>query len=369
MRYWFPGICILGFALAEAGFGGTIEFNVPDFYQHQRSPTPAVNQEDDTKIDFSKAAAKPASAPSFDLNGPTWWEDGGGWCCMSALVDNFYYLEKAFGWQGFFTRGDRSDPAKKFDNTLGDWQQQMVYDTEDAALNIIFGPKVTRGQYVRSIGSAFPFLYSEFVADNPFNAAKGRTQSFSGGAILESDDDGTGKLGAPVAVPQYASLFEVVQTAICRGDAVDILIDYPVDGRPIPTNNPWWDGSFHTMAVRGVSSCTDKTALSFTVADPDKTHKISDTDATKYIADRVRLPYSTSNTLPIPTQDANFESVTVDANGVITAYTGNAYNGAGIFDVIVIHPTPEPDTLTMLMVGLAAVGVVVRRRGLNLWRN
>jgi hypothetical protein len=58
---------------------------------------------------------------------PNWWEDGGGWGCITACVDSFYYLEKQFDFTGL-----------RPDSVGHTWQEQMVYAIEDMA-NDVFG--------------------------------------------------------------------------------------------------------------------------------------------------------------------------------------------------------------------------------------
>lgn len=73
--------------------------DLPDFFQHQKSG-PKVNVPGEN-LDFDNPVPRPATVPSYDLT-TQWWENGGGWCCVTAFVDSFYYLEKHFGYDGFF---------------------------------------------------------------------------------------------------------------------------------------------------------------------------------------------------------------------------------------------------------------------------
>src|SRR5258706_14969647 len=88
---------IVGAIIGAPAFGGPIFFKnfVPDFYQHQKSgPDTNVPLERDVK--FGYAGPAPAAVPSYDTT-PEFCEQGGGWCCVAACVNSFYFLEKNYG--------------------------------------------------------------------------------------------------------------------------------------------------------------------------------------------------------------------------------------------------------------------------------
>ena len=121
---WIAKLCVLAFALVGVGLAVTpakadtiyIQPNVPDFYQHQKSG-PLVNVPGEN-LNFTNPVPQPPAneIPSYSMT-PDWWENGGGWCCITAYVNSFYYLEQQFGFTGLFTRPDGAGHT---------WQEQMV---------------------------------------------------------------------------------------------------------------------------------------------------------------------------------------------------------------------------------------------------
>ncbi len=220
-------------ALAVVGLGLTtamakadaiyIQPNLPDFYQHQKSgPLVNVPGED---LNFTNPVPQPPDnqIPSYSMT-PDWWENGGGWCCIAAYVNSFYYLEKQFDFTGLFTRPDGVGHT---------WQEQMVYAIEDMANDVfgLTGPSITIPQYVRKLeGEA----HAEGVPES-----KGLTFSqfaVSGGDVQQSDADRTGNLSPYRDVSgQFDSLFDVYRTELCRGQDVELFRTFP-NGVPARRN-------------------------------------------------------------------------------------------------------------------------------------
>ncbi len=119
--------------------------NVPDFYQHQKAgddanKDPLVDKAFDSPAPRGPAPrpADPPGVPSYDT-GTNWWERGGGWCCVTAFVNSFYFLEKTYGFTGFFTRPEAEAAfAATHMGNLPTWQQEMIYATEDMARDLGF---------------------------------------------------------------------------------------------------------------------------------------------------------------------------------------------------------------------------------------
>jgi hypothetical protein len=132
------GACVLAaaFVVAVVGtpaFGSPIFFknNVPDFYQHQKSG-PDTNVPLDNDLRFGYAGPAPGAVPSYDTT-PEFWEQRGGWCCVAAFVDSFYFLEKTYGITGLFTRPDKEAKFEKDNMRKPTWQEQMIFAIEDLA--------------------------------------------------------------------------------------------------------------------------------------------------------------------------------------------------------------------------------------------
>ena len=104
---------------------------VPDFYQHQKAGDDA-NRAAERDVTFDDAAARPATVPDYATS-PNWWENGGGWCCVAAIVDSLYWLEQAYGIQGLYTRADKEAAFQAANGRAPTWQEKMIFAIEDLA--------------------------------------------------------------------------------------------------------------------------------------------------------------------------------------------------------------------------------------------
>jgi hypothetical protein len=327
--------------VADAHSAPFFKPHLPDFYQHQKSG-PKVNVEDDDKIDFSNPTPRPNTVPSYDL-ATEWWENGGGWCCVAAFVSPFYYLEKQFGYDGLFTR--TGGEAKT-------WQEQMVFATEDFAVNLIPDGTETIARHVRRLEAEsekkiegqgrkaiWPLSFSEFF--------------LSSGKVTKRADDGEGKPLADVdASATCGSLFDVYHAELCRHQDVTIRLAFfqLVDPTDITkgfvfqnfllAGNTWWRSSFHVVTGAGVEDCDDKTKRTLYFADPDKRNDLA---SGAYIDKDARRPYPAGAAAPLPVGQVHYEKVTVDANGEIT---DGLYKGARIVRVFSVSPIPDISAMT-----------------------
>jgi hypothetical protein len=194
------------FLLAGIGWAGPVFFkpNIPDFYQHQKAG-PLVNVPNDSDMNFNNPVPQPAVVPSYDLS-PTWWEDGGGWCCVAAFVNSFYFLEKTDGYDGLFTRTGGEGKS---------WQELMIYAVEDMAKDYIIDGTRDLPQYVRKLEAqsaaklqnegkpaGAPLSYSEF--------------EMSGSNVVERTADASGTLGSAMNVSgSFSNLFDVYLSELC----------------------------------------------------------------------------------------------------------------------------------------------------------
>ncbi len=129
-RVWVPTI-VLGALLfwgLETHGAPFFKPDVPDFYQHQQSGS-------DPAQPFNMPELAPADPPIVMQGGMerlmpgftngNWWEDGGGWCCVTAFVNSFYFLDR-HGFRGLFD----GDPTKP-------WQERMAFAIEDLAIGLL----------------------------------------------------------------------------------------------------------------------------------------------------------------------------------------------------------------------------------------
>lgn len=339
---WVGTLVLAGFLLVPSAARAVPYFlpNLPDFYQHQLSG-PKVNVENDALIDFAPPDAMPASAPNYDMT-VNWWEDGFGWCCVTAFVNSFYYLEKRFNWPGLFTRPGGEKKT---------WQEQMVYAIEDMAIKYfgLKGPGLTLAQYAKD------------VAKSAAAGAKGRTLSFSqftlsGGKVQEQDADATGMLLAPKDISgTFSSLFDVYRQELCKGQDVEIKWEFP-SGVPPGTPVPWWAPSLHVTTGAGVADCKSAADTTLWFADPDKRNDILDG---AYLPFDVREPYPDDATLAIPVGEIHYDEVSLNASGCITS---GIYTGACITTLYDVSVVPEPGGALVLLSGLTALVDIGRRR-------
>ena len=339
---------VLALALFGLGLTATAEAdiyiqpNLPDFYQHQKSG-PLVNVPGEN-LDFTNPVPQPPAnqIPSYDTT-PDWWENGFGWCCVTAYVNSFYYLEKQFGFTGLFTRPDAAGHT---------WQEQMVYAIEDMA-NDVFG--LTTG----GVGITIPEYVRELESEAHAGGvpeSKGLTFSqfvLSGDKVLQSDADQAGDLSPYRDVSgQFDSLLDVYRAELCRGQDVELFWTYP-NGVPAGETAPWWNTSFHTTTGAGVD-CDDPTDMTLLFADPDKRNA---DEAGSYLGVSIREPYPDDPNLPVPIGELHYQEVTLDADGCITS---GIYVGACLTQVTDISVVPEPSTGLMLVSLLSLVGLVRR---------
>lgn len=331
-------LALLCCASLAAGPISFIKPHVPDFYQHQLAPD-AVNVEKDADIDFNKAQPKRATVPAYDQT-PLWWEDGGGWCCVAAHVNSFYFLEKQYGYDGLFTRDG---------GELQPWLNQMTYAIEDMAEDLFFN-SLSPSEHLRKLEKQSadklkkagktpkpPLSYSVFFP--------------SGSDIFVTTADAVGKFPFSPVKTTFSNLFEAYHHELCRSEDVEIRLEMPRTGA---IGEPWWAGSFHVVTGAGVGDCSDKSKMSIAFADPDKRNKWDPVNK-KYLPDPTRTRYEAG--LPLPIGEIHYEVVEVDASGQITA---GIYKGAKITTVIGISPVPEPTSGFVSL--LALIGLVCLRR-------
>ncbi|MGD9614907.1 MAG: PEP-CTERM sorting domain-containing protein [Alphaproteobacteria bacterium] len=310
---------------------------LPDFYQHQKAG-PTVNVPNDADVDFGNAAPQPPNnqIPSYAMT-PDWWEDGGGWCCITAFVNSFYFLEKRYDWNGLFTRPDGAGKT---------WQEQMVYAIEDMAIEV-FGLE----------GNA-PVPIPKYVRDLENEAAAGAKSrhltisqyTLDSGKVMKQDADAAGDLLPETDVSgQFASLFDAYRVELCKSQDVTVRWEYPGGVVPPGEAEPWWAPSFHATTGAGVADCKNSTDRTLWFADPDKRNA---DEAGTYLPVDIREPYPNDANLPVPIGELHYEMVTLDANDCIAS---GIYKGACMVLVTDISVVPEPPTWVLLLAGLAGL--------------
>jgi hypothetical protein len=351
---------------------------VPDFYQHQKSGDGANVPGENLGPGFNDPpptgpAAQPATVPDYATT-PNWWEKGGGWCCVAAFVNSFYFLEKAYGIMGLFTRPGGETKS---------WQEQMIFAIEDMAKDIGFtdvpSPLAvpTEAGHLRKIEAAAKFTnpavakhltYSEFEVIGG-GVGGGR------GTLNEQDADPSGNLlpGIDVSGTYSNSLFEVYRRELCRSEDVTVRIQYRNPHTGMPTSPvgtaPWWSGSYHVMTGAGVEDCTDPANRVVYVADPDKRNALKNSadPAQGYdpndVNVRERYPYAppppAPNPVPLPSGPLHYERIALDGDGCITS---GLYQNACITRVTAISPVPTPSGALLFALSLLIAGIAGRRR-------
>ena len=348
---------------------------VPDFYQHQKAGDGANVPGEN--LTFAGApplgpAPQPATVPDY-ATAPNWWENGFGWCCISAHVNSFYFLEKAYSIKGLFTRAGGENRT---------WQEQMIFATEDMAKDVfpqlgdpLPGPdRIPKHLRKLEAAAMFPaggpdkLTYTEFTNLHPVTGAVTSN-------VFERDADRLGNLGPPMDVTaRFGSLFDVYRRELCRSEDVVVRIAYTGLGPPVGTTAPWWAPSFHAMTGAGVEDCSDPMKRIIYVADPDKRNMenaaingYEDTDV------RTRYPYDpdpSDNTAvpPIPQGPLHYERLVLGPNGCIISEDPAKtvlYQNACLFMVTAISPAPEPAMLWIFSLG-TVVMAWLRRRALAL---
>jgi len=339
----FLGILLLEEAPVRAQF---FKPHVPDFYQHQKAP-PQINVESDDDIvadNFSHSAPRPTTVPSYNTE-PNWWENRGGWCCVSAYVNSFYYMEKNFGYDGFFTRTGGENRT---------WQEQMIYATEDFANTLIELGTESIAQHIRRLERESRMKIASKGGKPPKPLSYKEYFRGALGDILVVEDDGTGTFGPPDFISSgLRSLFDVYRAELLRGEDVVLRLQFPTVGG---SGDPWWHqfGTFHAVTGAGVG---DRGSRTLWFADPDKRNA---DEAGTYLNLDVRMPYPNDPNLPVPVGEMHYERVVVDANDIIIS---GIYTGARIIRVAALSPIPEPSTLILFGVGtLGVIGFVLRHR-------
>jgi hypothetical protein len=317
--------------------------HLPDFYQHQLAAD-VTNVENDADLDFAPDAPLPGGKPSFDLT-DKWWEAGGGWCCVSAHVNSFYFLEAHWGYKGLYTPDTGAGKS---------WLELMVYATEHMAVDYIYGavplddriPTYLRKLEKRSADT----LTKDGKAKKPALSYKEFT--LGGGGVEKKTADAAGKLGKGVK-SDYTDLFDAYHAELCKSQDVTIRLT------PGDLTGPWWavPRGFHVVTGAGVADCDDDTKRTLAFADPDKRNEW-DADKKAYKDSDIRKPYDT--TMDLPVGAIHYEIVEIGADGKISK---GLYAGAMIAKITAISPIPEPGTWSLAAGGLLVLALA--RRGLR----
>jgi hypothetical protein len=377
-----------------AGVGDFKDPFVPDFYQHQKAGDNA-NQALERDVRFNDAAPRPGVVPDYATT-PNWWENGGGWCCVVALVNSFYFLEEAYGIEGLFTRADKEAEFQRAQGRAPTWQERMIFAIEDLAKDMgltglpgLADPAIPR--HVRKLEDA-----ATFPAGSPYHKLTYSEFMLDTGRVFERKADPLGALAPATNVSaSYRSLFDVYRAELCRSEDVTITIQYPEARRlaviatvrtreaaeraalgrdltdaefdaivrdVLGPDLPWWFFSFHVMTGAGIADCTDPTDQRLFVADPDKRNRLV---GNAYVDEDLRTRYPYDAATPFPSGLIHYETLELNASGCITSAL---YRDACITLVRAISPVVEPATLHIVWLGILAVAWA-RRRGIRNFRN
>ncbi len=277
--------------------------NLPDFYQHQKSGS-----------DPAKPYGIPALAPDDPPNplrpgytNGNWWEDKGGWCCIAAFTNSFYFLDKR-GFHGLFDHSEKSPSGLggRPEDQGRSWQERMAYAIEDLAIDtfglglngdpdgagprtrqaVTKNPQKTIPDFLQKYGFGDSLVYSEYFLDG----GKVKRASICGFDVCSP---GPGSVDT-----SFTSLFDVYYKELLRSEDVVFRIEYPpgtVDPSKSCTDQglPWWCHSYHLLTGAGVERTKDDRTLWF--ADPNNTFHGADWGH----------PYTGTDPLPVPMDPVN----------------------------------------------------------------
>jgi hypothetical protein len=327
---------LLLLALAGAASAApTFVPNLPNLYQHQKSPD---------SIDAA-SADRPARVPSYtDLT--EWWEPDGGWCCITAIADLLYAIQK--------TRF----PSRRglfFDEPGHSWIEYMNYGIEKLEVDY-FERELTFSRILRERGFSPQITYQEFYLDD--------------GAIFQSAAP-TMLCGACVLFPgtetTFRNMFEVYETYLRRGAYIAlVMIADParISRDEQERRGLWWGPGFHVVAGAGIDG------TSIFVADPDENRTGENAGHGwdhRYLANLLEEG-ETVTLLPVdlePIGRPNYASYRFDGNYFRSIDAADsAYEGVTIVRLIVLTvPGPGPALLlvagSLMIVARSSVG---RRR-------
>jgi hypothetical protein len=320
--------------------------DLPNLYQHQKSP-PLITD---------ASLPRPADFPSY-TNNDAWWEPTGGWCCTTAVADLFYAMQKnSFdGMLGLFF----DDPGKG-------WFDYMRYGLEEMATDF-FDPATVGGA-----GAGRSLNFYEILDDRTVLTGAQKGTKFS--SLIGYQEyylDGTdifaslaptrfcatcGPDPKPGKKTAYTSMFDLYSSLIGTHAYIALeMIAEPakISDKDLDDRGLWWRRSYHVVAGAGIDGTT------IYIADPNETRTGSNPGAGwgKY--------YGPGDAEPVG--QANYAAYTFSGNYFEQIKGGDVtYKDVKIVRALVLTPTPEPGTWTLVALGLAAVFFVTRSRSAGL---
>lgn len=335
---------LLAGGLATTADGAVVRRgDTPRFYQHQQGfqgvfpgAMPPVPWAPPTPPDAAPAPLQPG------YNNGNWWENGGGWCSVTAWVNALYYWDKN-GYAGLYDHTNlggqhvAQPPPPVGPPAPWTWSHRFAYANEDLGIDAGYcalGDSVK--DYISKhagagVGGATGYGYSNALASG-FHRYR---WDDTAGKVMETTDGMSRDTG-------YTSMFQFYyDTMINTGNSVVMKIK---SGPTSPNDWLGWGANINYHVITGVG-VEQNLALG-------RTMHVSDPDRGKNAA-HWGSPYLRTDPLPI---GAGLDTVlSVGADGRTIGAAGD-FPGAQIDE---IYTLPEPSTLSLLALGGAAA---LRRR-------
>jgi hypothetical protein len=230
--------------LASVAYGQTYLTNMSAFYQHQKGTTTkywTANPATQVRGAYpGPDDPKPANVPSYakagDADYKKWWEPGGGWCAVTAWVNDLYYVDGR-GNPNIFVHA--ADVGK---STM----QRYDYANEDLEETAGACPAPSGvSTYLGKYGYAGRFEINTYTYDGV--AGRVRKTFLDGSSVLTT----------------YTTLRDVAYDSMISKTAPVIkIVDPAGDGS---TANTWWI-DFHMLTGAGYGN---RTLGELWFADPD----------------------------------------------------------------------------------------------------
>jgi hypothetical protein len=305
--------------------------DIPDFYQHQKSGSDGANAPYKFPTGANTVARPAIFTPGYaNPTDRSWWEWGynpntagstggaaGGWCCIAAFTNAFYYWD-VHGFNGLFNHGGVQPLLNRAN-----------YAIEDLAIDY-FDMNGTGGR-------TFPQFMDFYL---PGGRPTYDEYFLNGGQIKKSNMPGSCGFGIicdPAASTNtgFTSFLDFYKSQINAGNAVLLYIEKGAG------TTAWW-GNYHVLTGAGF----DNNTVYF--SDPNDTARGVNWGA-QYMPGDTLVPAAGATDAD---RIAFYSKVTIGADGM--TFSDGSYPTSTITRLYVLA-VPEPTTLALVFIGLGAV--------------